>query len=537
MSLLKQKPENVYVDVEHYDPETKTYSIKNVPATSANYIKYSGLQEYKNKPIEFIRDFFPYSYSRLASYQKDILTYGDKIFSMPNPRDPLKKNFTSAYQMYITAKGVGKSYVAALKAIFTLLTEERPIIMILSSTKDTLIRTLITKIRELIAGSEHFKSILHLTNKEVKLRPFGIVTDDNQRINFVTDNGNKRNTLQGEHTPSIHLVIIDEAITLKESTYDQIVGMETEGKLEVIMLTNPVIDISNNYFVSLMREKLFQPNWFIKHLSVYDIEGNWYNRQTVIDQYGDNIITSTLYVMGQFCETTTNTFFHTTKVKNMIERSVSGTEPFKLNHQVIIGVDVAYGIEKDYTVFFARKGYQIYLLEYDNTMNLDKASRLCLEYAKLGCVIAIDCHGVGKQIGLTFDSTFKSARLLKFLGGDPTGDGRYFDRNSVCLHALKEYIASDALELYFRPERYNPQVVKSKILRESECFLETFKQRGSHVYTKSKAKSCDLIRSLSYTFPHGIGTDNYLFCKGIAGSDIKWHNTKEQSRYTIGGYK
>ncbi len=247
----------------------------------------------------------------------------------------------------------GKTYAAALAAVWWLMTHEEAIVITTAPSdrqvKETLwreIKTIHKNNRQLIGG-KITATRLELSNKRFA---YGFSTNSAERF-------------QGFHNENI-LIIVDEASGVREFIFDAIIGSMTSRNAKMLMLGNPT-SLAGTFYDAFHKNR---KHWKTIHISAYDtpnirddLEPDepgytpglatrvW--ADDVLAQNGDTSSAYQIRVLGQFPDAADDTLIPLKLIEEAIHRSFD----YGHDEEPVMGLDVA-RFGNDQTVAIVRKG-------------------------------------------------------------------------------------------------------------------------------------------------------------------------------------
>lgn len=512
-----------YIHVKVKNPQTNVITKKLIECTTDNFFKYYQLKKYENDIFSFLKKFFPEIHDSLEDFQKEILEFPFKTINkviLPGSEKPTK----SCTIIVVAAKGIGKSTICALKAIHCLFTIRRPVIIALAGTLDQLASSFLKELKELLKTSV-LEKYVSISKEKICLKPFGKINDDEQCIiskagykkqkDQTSSNGSLEGSLRGIHTKTKSIVIVDEALLMTRGTYEDLIGIKFTGTSEFLFITNPPSYGDDIVIADIQKQHKDDPTYYSRHVSAYEVKRSTYNLEILLRECTTPQLITT-NIMGQYYFDSRKLFFdNRSRIENFASKVPGDLQNFVLGKDVIIGVDIAHGIGKDFTCFVARKGSWFHILHYSQDMLIEESFDLILRYGAIGCHMAIDSCGIGNSVEPKIRFSGLNIKFTKINGGSKTNEDRYKDLNTLMLDSLRLVIEKEDSILTIASNclknKNDEFIIRRQILTESSYFSPEYEgTKLKAQYSKNK-KSPDLLRAMSYTFPFGELTDNLLF--------------------------
>ena len=291
----------------------------------------------------------------------------------------------------------GKTYAAALAAVWWLMTHDEAIVITTAPTdrqvKETLwreIKTIHSKNKELIGG-KITSTRLELSNKRFA---YGFSTNSAERF-------------QGFHSENI-LIIVDEASGVREFIFDAIIGSMTSRNAKMLMIGNPT-SLAGTFYDAFHKNRR---HWKTIHISAYDTPNIQHDLEPDDPRYipglatrvwADDVLaqngeTSSAYqvrVLGQFPDAADDTLIPLKLIEEAVDRK------FQYGHddQPVMGLDVA-RFGNDQTVAVVRRGPEVIELAAHRKADLMHTVGRAIDIAQSNDVKTIYADDVGMGGGV-----------------------------------------------------------------------------------------------------------------------------------------
>ena len=441
------------------------------------------LTMYQSKPLKFFKDFFP-KIEMLETFQSEIIQY----FGAWKERDDTKS------LVVITAgRGVGKSQLIAMIAIWFMCSFEEPIIRLVSSkmtqTRDVLFDTI-----KLLLNSSLLRNAYTATSLTVALKNGEGKPEKFQRISCQVVNERNPAGTGGDHR-EFQLLCIDEAQFLRKEQYLIITGIVATGRAFIIVSGNP--SDNSNILYDLSHEENTKNKYKVLTVSGHDIQRSDYNLTAMIDHYGGiNSVFYRMYVCGEWLESYDGRLFSLRDIERFVTTPILD---FELDRNCVIGVDVAAGVGKDHTCIVARRDNHVKILEYDNYLQGDDLVDLLIGYCANGAVLAFDCEGVGNMLINNIKPHVKQFRKVRG-SGRPRRTDQFKNIKAELYYTFADYLKNGDFGI-----RCGSQVQQLK----NELKQITYEIVEGRVCMTEKRKindSPDIADAIAYTFINGERT-------------------------------
>ncbi len=489
--------------IRSLDKKVKTGAVRSATAQfEANQLFIQCFQKYQTDPLLFVRTFFP-QVTFLEDFQIELLTMIRNELFLGEER----------YFKYAasTAKGVGKTLCVSMIMAWALFCFEEPNISVTAPTIYTVKNVTIKTFVNLLMKSE-LKYFIEPQSEKVLIRPFGkkALIYSMQYIEIITASKKGVSSAQGRHG-IFNLSVVDEACGVSEQIIQALKGAETTGKGCLLLVGNPT-EKTVSYFENVITGKLH--GWVRRTVSALQMKRPDYNLEKLLEQYPNKGTEEYIrFVLGEFPDRNMVSGFFTSETLYKIlikSRDISdfvGRVP--LTQGTVIGVDIAYGIGKDHTCAFARRGMEMELILYSSTVIMSELVEKIKYWKSRGCIVAIDASGLGTGI-IAEMRDFPDALEKIWTHNKPTDANKdtYLTRGAELADAFNKWMAIPEA-LIFIPRHLDPLNRVITDMYNQACSFSRGVHNGKMKCIKARGDSPDLIDAATYTFPQGIGTDTY----------------------------
>ncbi len=288
----------------------------------------------------------------------------------------------------------GKTYAAALAAIWWLMAHEEAIVITTAPSdrqvKETIwreMRTIYSKNKHLIRG-KFTATRLEISNKRFA---YGFSTNTAERF-------------QGFHNENI-LIIVDEASGVREFIFDAITGSMTSYNARMLMIGNPT-SLAGTFYDAFHKNR---KHWKTIHISAFDTPNVKLDLQPgergftpglatrpwadeVLNQHGDASSAYQVRVLGQFPDAADDTLISLKSIEQAIQRNFD----YGHDEEPVMGLDVA-RFGNDQTVAIVRRGPKVIDLVAHRKADLMHTTGRAIEIAQSHGVknIFVDDIGLG----------------------------------------------------------------------------------------------------------------------------------------------
>ena len=337
----------------------------------------------------------------------------------------------------------GKTYAAALAAVWWLMTHEEAIVITTAPSdrqvKETIwreIRTIHSKNKHLIRG-KITATRLELSNKRFA---YGFSTNTAERF-------------QGFHNENI-LIIVDEASGVREFIFDAIVGSMTSHNARMLMIGNPT-SLAGTFYDAFHKNRT---HWKTIHISAFDTPNIKLNLQPgehgytpglatlpwaedVLKQHGDASSAYQVRVLGQFPDAADDTLIALKLIEAALDRSFD----YGHDEQPVMGLDVA-RFGNDQTVAIVRRGPNVIQLAAHRKADLMQTTGRAIEIAQNHGVRTINVDDVGLGGGVTDrinelqkNGEIKNLKAVGINGANKSNDPEKFPNlRTQMFHGLRQ---------------------------------------------------------------------------------------------------
>ena len=349
-----------------------------------------------------------------------------------------------------SCNGSGKTFTAALAAIWWLMAYDEAIVITTAPTERQVqnllwreIRGIYLKNRDLIGG-KITATRLELSSKRYA---FGFSTNTTERF-------------QGFHNQNL-LVIVDEASGVKEPIFDAIRSCLTTANAKLLMIGNPQ-NLSGTFYDAFHKNR---QRWETIHVSAFDtptftreiaaheppppgiLTREWVDE--IASFAGEENSRYQIHVLGEFPSQADDTLIPLKWIEQAADRHLEPGD----EHEAVMGLDVArFGDAK--TVAIVRKGAQVVEMRELPSAELMETTGRAQELARDNGVktIFVDAVGIGagvadrlKEIG--------SARVVGVNAGLKASDSeRFANLRAEMFHGLRQRFADQDIAIPNDPD-------------------------------------------------------------------------------------
>ncbi|MGL5713448.1 MAG: hypothetical protein ACRCX2_10550 [Paraclostridium sp.] len=403
-----------------------------------------------------------------------------------------------------SCKGAGKTRMLALTMIWGCMCFKAPKVRGMSSTQRQTKDVLLNACRELLVDAGF--DVMFQMNKF----SFYMLDEngDPSELNVIAGVAATTNTMDsvaGDHSKSLNLYVIDEASTMQEEIYDVLQGIFTSGKAIMILAGNTTDTTSSSLFYKVFNYPEFDIFHRI-HVPASALKRTR-NNNTLdrLASYPVGSIKYKMFIDAEFCDSRDLIFLLESDVRPAfdIQRQHYIPDMTKCNNYCVIGIDMAYGIGRDYTAAVLRCNNQVEVIFYSNTQRPHEIIPRIVEWNNQGARIIMDVSGIGRDVfSALFDLGIRNIPDIA-LQSRPLNDTKFVNRKSELLFMTKEWFL-----------KANPYIrVQSTLERETlitECKMLRWEVDELGKYDLGRKnkneKSPDLLDALSFTFFYGTIT-------------------------------
>ncbi|MGL4337911.1 MAG: hypothetical protein ACRCST_13540 [Turicibacter sp.] len=417
-----------------------------------------------------------------------------------------------------SCKGAGKTRLLALIMIWGCMCFEYPKVRGMASTQKQTKDILLGACRELLEKS-NFAKMFQLNKFSYHMIDNDGYPSESNVINGVIANLVNADNVAGDHSESLNLYVIDEASTLDEVVYHVLQGIFTSGKAIMILAGNTTDRTSASIFYKIFNYREYD-NFHRFHVPASALKRTRNNNALErIKSYPVGTEQYKMFVEAEFCDNRDLAFLVDSDLQNIfdIKNYRFSTDIHQLTSGCVIGIDMAYGVGRDYTVAVARCNNQAEILFYSNTEKPHYLiSKIC-DWHKNGARIVIDVSGIGRDML----SNLRELGIKNIpdvaLQSKPLNVDMFVNRKSELLFMLREWVLKNTPYLKTRSG-------EQKINFISECKMLRWEVDEYGKYNLGRKspneKSPDILEALSYTFFYGEFTMKNSGSENVFGRTI-----------------
>lgn len=485
-------------------------------------------------------------YKELEDFQINILKLIDEFLSND---EPLLRICVGG------CKGSGKSSLSVALIVLVLMTQLENRIIYLSGKKDQSVGIFTNELNALLKHSPYTDLITEILRVGTTFL-LNKITKQKATIQTFTSRNTKDGesgssiTSAGVHSAGLHLIIFDESPSIPDSVYHQFCGTVTSGKTIQLCNGNPDDDQVNFYYrvMTDRNDGVDRKGWHVFNLNflelkritektknatleVYPIGTEYYDKY-VLGRYP--VKESKIMIQSSYIYEIIHTITDVSDVGLVIyhlERMVGYANELR-SIQTFIGIDVASGDGKDYTVVVARTGRFIEVLHFSNIIDLNVLKEYIIALGnkfknsyKRTLSFIIDGDGLGKSLAVMIGNDNRSSclhityihnRITKFI--------------HVCYKSLRDQlygqfalwlskshdISSAGLDnsVYDNPAYRiflpNNLTLSEKLIREAKISKYEIDEGKKVMISKKKLpQSLDILDAIVYTFLNESTSDLY----------------------------
>lgn len=415
-----------------------------------------------------------------------------------------------------SCKGAGKTTMQAITLIWFSMCFPNAKIKAMSSTKYQTIHVLLHECKLLLKEAK----IAHLFD----INKFSIALKSPSSLNVISGmvgSEEQPDRAAGDHG-DFNLYVIDEASTLGRKVYNSICGIFATGKSYLLLSGNPTDAEGTSIFyeactsnsvkseeesaLSIFDLDEFRYNrgrWVTMKVAATDLKRPGYHIDAMNDIYPIGSPENEIFVKANFPLFLQSNFIQQRVLRDVTDlnrRNIS-TELDKLSNNVVIGVDVSYGIGRDYTCVIARCNNQATTLHYSNTTSIDDLGMMIMRWKENGAKVVLDCNGVGRGIMLWLQER-KQYVVDVSLSKSATGSILFVNHKSELLWRVKDWLND-----YDPYIRFDSSKMEERFIKEG-LYMSIEAKDGKYDIgnKKNMSFSPDIFDALSYTFYYGIIT-------------------------------
>ena len=380
-----------------------------------------------------------------------------------------------------SCNGSGKTFTAALAALWWLMTHDQAIVITTAPTERQVknllwreIRKIYDKNRDLIGGRIS-QTKLELSSKRYA---FGFSTNTAERF-------------QGFHHENI-LIIVDEAAGVKEPIFDAIQSCLTTANAKLLMIGNPQ-NLSGTFYDAFHKN---QQQWKTIHISAFDtpvLAGETDEHEPpppgiLTKEWADEIANfigkeSSRYqirVLGEFPSQAYDTLIPLKWIQKAANRRLDPAD----EHDNVMGLDVArFGDSK--TIAIVRRGAQVLELREFPPAELMETTGRAQELARRHNVktIFVDQVGIGAGVADRLNE-IGATRIVGVNAGLKAGNSEQFaDLRAEMFHGIRQRFVDSDIAIPDDPE----------LISQLASLTYTFTSRGQlHVQSKEQIRNSGL---------------------------------------------
>ncbi len=349
-----------------------------------------------------------------------------------------------------SCNGSGKTFTAALAALWWLMTHDQAIVITTAPTERQVKNLLWREIRKIhhnnrdLIGGSISETKLEISSKRFA---FGFSTNTAERF-------------QGFHHENL-LIIVDEAAGVHEFVYDAISGSMTTSNAKMLMIGNPAA-LAGTFYDAFHKDR---DQWHTIHISAFDTPSftdeipygkplpsgiptpEWAAR--LEKQRGKHAAAYQTRVLGDFPSEADDMLISLKLIEEAIDREFSEVD----DSDAVMGLDIArYG--DDQTVTVIRRGQQVVELKAFPKSNLMETTGRALNLARRYGVkkIVVDEVGIGAGV-LDRLNEIGKIETIGFNGGKKAQDpDNYRDMRAEAFDKLKDRFADQSISIPRDPE-------------------------------------------------------------------------------------
>jgi len=307
----------------------------------------------------------------IARYKDNPVLFAQEILGLDpddNQRAIIQSVLDNKYTSVGSGRGIGKTYVIAMLALWALCTKPEMIVLVSSNTASQSKSTIWAPLIKILSAS----SIADWFDVTTELIHFKGDSSTAYIKRLIWSEHNVE-AVAGYHSDNM-LYLLDEASKYPSAVIDTIRGSCTQDWNKILLTSNPTL--TSGYFY----ETYSNPRWnFLEIDSRSSRHTNKEEIDAVIAEYGEDGDYTRVQVLGKFPRQSANSMIPS----DILNASFSATPPASTDMDLtVIGLDVGAG--KDKSVWTVRQGNSLVdvvsLTTPDDQQILDKSKELCAKY-------------------------------------------------------------------------------------------------------------------------------------------------------------
>ncbi|MGL4337529.1 MAG: hypothetical protein ACRCST_11625 [Turicibacter sp.] len=403
-----------------------------------------------------------------------------------------------------SCKGAGKTRLLALIMIWACMCFEYPRVRGMSSTQRQTSDVLLGACKELLATA-NFTDLFQFNKLTIHLLEDTGYPSQANMIAGIVSNSTTIDSVAGDHSQSMNLYVIDEASTLDTNVYNVLQGIFTSGKGIMILAGNTTDTTGSSIFYKIFNDPQYQSFY---HYHVPDSALKRTRNNNSIERrksYQEGTEQYKIFIDAEFCDNRDYTFLATEDINNMLDRDnyIYLDDMVNYNSSCVIGIDVSYGVGKDYTCIISRCNNQAEILFYSNITRPNDIIEKIQYYYNCGARIVIDISGIGRDLL----SNLRARGITNIpdiaLQTQSIQHTKFVNRKSELFYLTRDWAINNTVFL-------NTKSSLEKQNFTSECKLIRWELDDLGRYNIGRKlpneKSPDILDALSYTFYYGIVT-------------------------------
>ncbi|MGL5711590.1 MAG: hypothetical protein ACRCX2_01105 [Paraclostridium sp.] len=400
-----------------------------------------------------------------------------------------------------SCKGAGKTRLISMIMIWGCMCFEYPKVRGMASTQKQTKDILLASCREIL-DKANFSKMFQLNKFSYHMIDDDGYPSESNVISGVIANLSNADNVAGDHSASLNLYVIDEASTLDENVYHVLQGIFTSGKSIMILAGNTTDRTSSSIFYKIFNYREYD-DFYRFHVPASALKRTRNNNAIErIKSYPPGTEQYKMFVEAEFCDDRDFTFLIESDIQNVldIKNYQFSQDIFDCNSNCVIGIDMAYGIGRDYTAVVIRCNNQAEVLFYSNMEKPQYMIPKICDWHSRGARIVIDISGIGRDML----SNLRELNIKNIpdiaLQSKPLNEDMFVNRKSELLYMTREWVVKNKAFLKTRS-------TEQKLNFTSECKMLKWNVDEFGKYNLGKKsqneKSPDLLDALSYTFFYG----------------------------------